>query len=222
MDITLDLFTENVDVYKDFALNVTTQLELKFWINGVYPSQAELEDKFQVNGNSFYLIEKKVNSMLQVRGLPPVEWEPTAISKARKSEPDLDPYFVVAVSLVCDTFDKRSRSVKLKAANLTTKQFTAFLQKPKYLEYYIHRVNQAFKGTSESAKLSLSRNVEAGDLQSIKYFHEYTKEFDPNREVQINLVKLVNLLMEILSRHVPTNIIEAVSREFDVKMLELK
>lgn len=232
MDLAIDIFTANTpvkpaqitdnEIYKELTINIVTQLELKYWIDGEYPEQHELEEKFGLTGNSLQLITPKINEILETRGLPPVEYYSTLISNAKKSVPDLDPYFVAACGLICDTFDKRARAVKLKAVGLTTKKFTAFLQKPAYFNYYQLRVAKAFAGTNESAKLSLSRNVEAGDLQSIKYYWEVTGQHDPNKEIKVNVQKLILLFMEILARHVPTNVIDAVSRDFDTAILEIE
>lgn len=217
-----NLQVQEVDVYKELTLSVVTQIELSWWLDGKYPDQATLESKFSINGNTLSLIEPRINEILGTRDLPPVDFLRTQFSEAKKVEPDLDPYFVVAVNLLCDTLDKRSKAVKLNTVGLSTKKFNVFMEKKAYKEYFRLRVDKVFGNVSESAKLSLAKAVEAGDLQAIKYYHEYTREFDPNKESTLNLNRLIMLFMEILIRHVSPNVVEAVARDFDVKLLELK
>ena len=230
-DIKVNLFATNSLVSSDPKPNISnqlrtsivTQLESSFWLQGHYLFQEEVEKFFNISADTLKSMEKEINSVLERRDLPKFtvrsKTEKIAIKEARKS--DLDPNFVVAVSLLCDTLDKRAKPVKLKAAGLTTKAWLALLNDKKNQEYWAERVRKTFGQAEETAKTSLVRNVEAGDLQSIKYYHEFSGLFKPNEETQLNLLKIVAYFMEILVKHVPTNVVEAVAGEFESKLLEL-
>lgn len=208
------------EIQKDLIEQIATQLDTEFWLKGSYPDQKKLEARFHLVPLQLEEIGPRINSILTKRDLPNYVFKSSAIQEAERVHSDLDPYFVVACTLLCDTLDKRARSVKLKAIGMSTKRFNVLLEDKAHLEFYRHRVDKAFKGTSESAKLSLAKNVEAGDLQSIKYFHEFSQEYDPNQELKLNLNKLINLFMEVLVRHVPVETVDAISRDFEMKLLE--
>lgn len=195
-------------------LRIITFMEQTFWMEGEYPASNITCRKFGLTTLQFY--KDKINNTLKLRGLPPYDY------KSKLAEGELDAQFLVACNLICDTLDKRSRSMKLKAVNLTTQQFQVMLHNKDHLEYYKKRVDKSFKGVEESAKLSLSRNVEAGDLQSIKYYHEFTGIHDPNKEITTNLNKLISLFFEVLVRHVPVDVVDKIASEFDVQLLQLE
>ena len=199
---------------------LVTQLDTELWLTGSFTKQDELEQRFKAKPSDLLRVAPRINKALKSRGLP--EWRPVGyIAKAElKAHADLDPLFVIAVTLICDTLDKRSRSVKLKTVGMDTKRFQYLLEDAQHLKYFQTRVDKAFKGTSETAKLSLTKNVEAGDLQSIKYYHEFSKEYNPNQELQLNLNKLISLFFEILVKHVPIETVKAIGDEFEIKMLE--
>jgi hypothetical protein len=212
-----------LDPDKELLDEIVTQIEIDYWRTSAYSAQEDLEYRFRINGDKLKELSPRINKVLRTRGLPVVKFVDQYISSANKvPEADLNKTFVVAVNLICDTLDKRSRSAKLKLLGLSSKEFNAYLKNPAHREYYVLRINNSFKDADESAKLSLIRNIEAGDLQSIKYYYEFTGIHDPNKETVVNLNKIINLLMEILIRHVTPDVIEAVGREFDTKLLELE
>lgn len=221
---TLNLPSEKpLEIEVDLKNYIVTQLETGFWLTGSYPFQEEIERRFQIGATHLKELETAINATLRKRDLPPYYIRSNEVkeaeSEARKS--DLDPLFVVACNLICDTLDKRAKAVKLKAVGLTTKRWQVLLEDKKHQAYYSERVNKAFGNASESAKIALVKNVEAGDLQSLKYYHEFSREFDPNKELTTNLLQIIAHFMEILVKHVSPQVVEAVSYEFEEKLLEL-
>ena len=182
-------------------LRAATAYEMQFWTNGNY-GEIDVE-KFN---------PKAVNELLKERGLP---------SLSGKKPNGLDPRFVVACDLICDTLDKKSKAIKLKSVGLTTRQWNAYLRVSEYKDYFKKKVDLTFKDADESARLSLAKNLEAGDLQSIKFYMEFTGQHDPNKEITTNLNKLINLFMEVLIRYVDPKTLQLITSEFDVKLLEI-
>lgn len=197
------LSQEKIEENVSELLNIraATLYEQQFWIHGSY-GEIELE-KFNV---------QEVNEILKTRGLP---------SLASKKSNGLDPRFVVACDLICDSLDKKSKAIKLKSVGLSTKQWNAFLRLAEYREYFKKKVDLTFKDADESAKLSLGKNIEAGDLQSIKFYYEFTGQHDPNKEITTNLNKLINLFLEVLVRYVEPSVLDQITSEFDTKILEI-
>jgi len=206
MMLTVPLFSEKKEETKETSqevlnLRAATLYEQQFWTDGFYGEIST--EKFN---------PKEVNALLESRGLP---------SLFKKTANGLDPRFVVACDLLCDTLDKKSKAIKLKSVGLSTRQWNAFLRLNEYKLYWKKKVDITFKDADESAKLSLSKNLEAGDLQSIKYYYEFTGQHDPNREIASNLNKLINLFMEVLVRYVDPSVLQQITSEFDTKILEI-
>lgn len=197
---------------------LVTTLEVSYYAEGIYPPLATLMEKWNVSAERIKKLIPKANSGLKTRGLPGY----ADFTALKENEIEVDPFFAIAVNLLVDTTDKRSKIIKLKAVGLTPARFYALLEDPTHRAYYNTRVNKIFNDTEFAAKLALAKNVEAGDLQSIKYFHEMRGVYDPNREIKMNMAKIINVLMEILVRHVNRDVIEAVGREFDMAVFELE
>ncbi len=200
------------DVFK----NIVTQIEAHFWLLAEYPFGAKINDAFNLEFSDLKQLLPRINQALAKRELPP--WDPWAKTQKRD---ELDPAFVIAVNKLVDVSDKRSRTIKLKEVGLTTHAFNVLLKSKQNKAYYETRAEQAFSDVAPIAKTSLGKLVESGDLQAIKYYHEFTGIHDPNKELNLHLNKLINLLMEVLVAHVPRETVEIITREFDVKMLEL-
>jgi hypothetical protein len=174
---------------------IITYYESQWWINNDYPSEKTVLERFSIEKKHLVLIEGNINSALESRGLPPVEF---SVAKIKKTD-GLDPDFVLACNLLCDLNDKRTTAAKLKAIDMPTKKWQALLNDPNNRNYYERRVEKVFKNADIAAKIGLAKNVETGDLQSIKYLHELTGTYRPNQETILNLGVLLGKLMEVLS-----------------------
>jgi len=143
-----------------------------------------------------------IQEALQNRGIPAYEMPLNY----------LEPNFVLAVSLICNPYDKRAIAAKLKEASLTTKQWTGFLRIENHQKYYRERLDSIFNEDMQNeAKLALSRLIQAGDLGAIKHYHELQNIYRPN---DVSLIPtIIQAIMEILARNVSTEIISRVAAE---------
>lgn len=203
-------------VPKELLKNIVTQIEAHFWLLSEYPFGAKINETFGLEFSDLKLMLPRINEALSKRELPP--WDPWA--KTQKKD-ELDAAFVVAVNKLVDVSDKRSRTIKLREVGLTTHAFNVLLKSRQNKAYYEARAEAAFSDVAPIAKTSLGKLVESGDLQAIKYYHEFTGIHDPNKELNTNLNKLINLFMEVLITHVPKDLVDTIAKEFDVKLLEL-
>jgi len=203
-----ELFTKEQLIY------LVTQIEARYWLLSEYPDGVTVGNLYGFDFTQLKAMLPSINSALAKRELPP--YDPFL-----RNEEELDPTFVVAVNFLVDVSDKRSKSVKLKAVGLTSQKFNSLLRNKLNRSYYETRASQAFDEVAPVAKTSLGKLVDSGDLQAIKYYHEFTGIHDPNRELNNNLNKLISLFMEILIKHVDPEVVRTISSEFDIKMLEL-
>jgi hypothetical protein len=185
-----------------------TDLEYTYWEKGSYLTTQDMSELYRITLDEAESLFLKANPVLEKRGLPP--------TTRRTLFPDkFDPMFILAVNKLSDPLDKRSNAVKLKDLGLSTKAFQAYLKLENNRSYYERRLNEAFETTEYSAKTSLMRNIESGDLNSIKYFHEYTGRFQSNDSTAFNFIVVLQKVMEILARHVDQNVLDVVAAEFE-------
>jgi hypothetical protein len=222
MDLIFDTPSEVVETTvigydRSLLQQVVTQIEARYWLTSEYPTGIQLNEAY---GTDFGILKEMlpaINKALEKRELPPYDpWKRIA----KKDE--LDPAFVIAVNSLVDISDKRSRTIKLKAVGLTTHRFNVLLKSKMNKAYYEARAEEAFGNVQPVAKTQLGKLVDSGDLQAIKYYHEFTGVHDPNRELNQNLNKIIFLFMEVLIHHVDPKLVDVISQEFDAKLLELK
>jgi len=201
---------------------ILTFYEATFWMSGSYPTPKEVKEKFNLTSAHFKEEYETLNAPLSQRGLPDLppilEAVPLTFKKEGtlpKKQSDLDPTFVLAVNLICATTDKRSTAAKLKAISVTPQKWQGFLKSEKNRNYFEKRLDEAFGQVEYAAKLALARNVESGDLQSIKHYQEYTGRFRPNSETEVNIGLLLAKLMEILTKYLAPPMMAQVADEFE-------
>lgn len=158
------------------------------------------ETRFGINPVQFYGLEQLVSAEKP---------------KAKKGPDELDPLWVLACSIILDGTDKRSTAAKLKAIGMSSAKWEAFNRRPQYKAFYEEALGRQFGQAENSAKLSLIRNIESGDLASIKHYQEYTGKFRPNSELTMNLGFIIAQLMEVLSRKLSSEDLIEVSESFD-------
>ena len=175
----------------------------------------DLKSRFSLKDDDIAEILPRLNSALSKRGLPLLNYSIVPVGQ-KSRELEFDPIFVLAADLLCDSLDKRSVTAKLKTLGLTSLQWKGMLRKKHQEEYFKKKLDQTWKSTQDSAKLALTKNVEAGDLQSIKYFNEWSGQFRPNEEMLLNIGILLGKVMEILAAHVEPAILATVADEIDL------
>lgn len=218
--------SESGNPLEDYEVNLKDQIltfyEARFWLDNKLPSVEEVKNRFNLSKNEVEIYYDLIAEPLKNRlGILLPSLKPLTPVKDRGPDFELDPVFVVAVSIICDTADKRTTAAKLKALGMTTKQWQAQLTLPAHEKYFQERLNSAFGSVDTSAKLSLAKNVEAGDLQSIKYYHEFTGKYRPNNDNLTNIAFLLGRLMEVISKYVTPEVMAQLADEIDT-VLDVK
>lgn len=209
-------------VSEELKNDVLTYYDAMFWMNSKLPSPDMVMERFSLTLESFNEVYVRCREPLANRGIkapadPFNKPKPKLHPPVKSDDPDfeLDPVFVVATSIICDSADKRSTAAKLKALGLTTKQWQAALKIPEHRAYFELRVKEAFEGAESASKVALAKNIESGDLQSIKYYNELTGRYRPQEESFINFMALISRFMEILSKRVEPAVLAEIADEFD-------
>lgn len=193
--------------------DLITYLESEYWENdGKYPTIKDIRDKFGsyteasslTNNSDWEDFIDSLSDALDGRGLPIF----------RTNHQVIDPFFVLAVNLLCDTTDKRSKAAKLKEAGISTRKFTAMMARKKNADYYRSRMDRIFANDIEpNAQAAISRGVEAGDIQAIKFYYEVTDKYRPQQSIGADLSTILTAMMEILARHVEGRVLATIASE---------
>lgn len=208
-----------------FRKEVVAFIMYHYDVHKELPKRHHFEERFPINRLPKTLEDWKIflyslEAPLNAQGITPYE----------TPSDYLEPNFLLAVSLLVTVVDKRSFAAKLKEAGLTTRQWKNFLNIPKYHDYYRSRVNKIFsEELAEDAKVQLAQAIHRGDLQAIKYYHEFQNIYRPQgQDVNKLLLSLLHNLMEILARHVQPDTLNKIASEIseakiiDTSSLELK
>jgi hypothetical protein len=184
-----------------------TRLDSSFWMERKYPPVGILRAEF---GDAIDELLPQVEAPLAARGLPPYKRE-------EKKDPNaLDGHFVLACNLVLDFADSRSLPAKLKEVGLTTRKWNALLKIKRNKEYFQKRVDEVFdEDVKTEAKVALAKLVAAGDLNTIKYFHEFTGIYRGEAQTVAQLQQIILILMEILAKHVSPAVLMTVANEIE-------
>ena len=219
--------------------NLITFIEIYFWEKGALPPRSLLALKKLCKAD-YDLTE--LNEALTNRGLPEYSTPPeinldiNGNEKAANTSQELegvgknqqaveieglelefipDPKAILAANVVLNVSDKRSLAAKLKAVGITVAQWNAFLADPEFANYVKHRANKLSDQFSLNAKLGLGSLIGSGDLNAIKYWHEFSGEYKPNQEEILNLKMIISLLMEILVNYVEPQRLPALANELE-------
>jgi hypothetical protein len=197
---------------------ILTFHETNYWLHGTSPTQDEVCRIFDLSDKQYWEEVALIIEPLKGRGVPTsdLERKPQPPVKSKVAENVLDEFFVLAVNFICDTVDKRSTAAKLKSAGIDSRRWQGYLKNQKNREYLEKRMKDSFENVELSAKTSLARNVEAGDLQSIRYYHEYTGKYRPNSEMTMNLGIIIGRIMEILSSKLEPIVLAEIADEIEL------
>lgn len=199
----------------DKQMKLVSYLNYEWQFNSAYPSKESLLKEYNLTAVEFEDALPQINKALGNFGVP--EYFSTTL-KARTVK--LDPRFILAVELITDAHDKRSIAQKLKDVGENTRWWSNQLNQPAAKEYFQKKLNRAWEDNKDTAKLSLIKNTGAGDLQTIKYFHEFSGEYRPNQDLLFNVSIIIGRLMEVLARHVDPAILATVADEIEGLELE--
>lgn len=124
-----------------------------------------------------------------------------------------------AISYILDYHDKRPIRSKLKDINVTTHEYQEWLKEAEFHSLMTRELQARFKNVDIDAHLGLSRLVLDGDLNAIKYYFEFTGKYRPNTETQINITVVLAKLMDVLVRHVDSEVLDAIANSIETEVL---
>ena len=197
-----------LDSISDLEKRLLMELTIDYWNDGTYRSIGHYQELFPVLNMEVVL--SNLAERLDTNGLPQFDTS----DKLGRDEPN--PEFVVACNIVCDFNDKRGLASKLKDINRTTRHWNAWLNKKPNRDYLASRMDRVWDDNVEiNAKLGVARLIESGDLQAIRFYYEITHKYRPQDTNVMNMQLILVTLMEVLAKHVSTEILGKIADEID-------
>lgn len=176
--------------------NLVDFIEGQFLVTGEVPSASA------ISRNTFLpedevedaLKDVVVLAMLERRGINP-------------QSNNMSPEMLACANVLLDFSDKRSKRDKLAALGITTQQYNAFKKNKQFNQYCTQRAEQLLGDSMDEAHVSLLKNVERGDVQSLKLYYEMTGRHNPAAAQQFNVESMLTRIFEIITTRVKDPVI---------------
>ena len=212
-DFKITTKPENEPVLDQNALRIITFLEQKYFETGEIPTVEQTCNLLGLSGSTVlsYLDKPAVKETLKRRGIQMVNSDGlVSIEQA------------YLINLMLDTFDRRGIREKLKALKdtmgieITFAQYNAWMKDPNFKRYLVKRAEIQFDSIAPVAKNKIVQAIEAGNLAAIEYYHEMTGIYSRRSAEMLDMRKLLAQIIDILSRHVQPEVLQAVATELEV------
>ena len=128
----------------------------------------------------------------------------------------LRPEQLAAANAVLDFSDHRSQKAKLNELGVSTSQYSGWLKLPQFQRYIKQRAEALLGDVQHEAHAALLKNVQRGDLNSIKLYYELTGRWSSKTVGDLNVEFILIKVIEAVQKHVKDPVaIEAVAAELN-------
>lgn len=112
------------------------------------------------------------------------------------------PEQLAAANTILDFSDSRSQKKKLEELGVTTQRYQGWLKQDKFQRYMRQRAEALLGETQHEAHTSLLRNVQRGDLNSIKLYYEMTGRWSSKTVGDLNVEFILIKVVEAVQKYV--------------------
>lgn len=128
----------------------------------------------------------------------------------------LRPEQLAAANAILDFSDHRSQKTKLNELGISTTQYAAWLKQPNFQRYVKQRAEALLGDVQHEAHASLLKNVQRGDLNSIKLYYELTGRWSSKTVGDLNVEFLIIKVIESIQKHVrEPEVISAIAEDLN-------
>lgn len=162
-------------------------------INMKMPTAQQIRDGLNMTGDKVAKLTKdfRVNKALEDRG----------ITLADVTQ--LLPEQLAVANALLDFSDTRPHKTKLKELNVTHARYQGWLKQDRFQRYMRQRAEALLSNeTMHEAHTSLLRNVQRGDLNSIKLYYEMTGRWSSKTVGDLNVEFILIKVVEAVQKHV--------------------
>lgn len=152
---------------------------------------------------NYYLQRRPVIKALEQRG----------INFRQHTQEELTATQVAAAIVVCNPVDDRSMFDKLDQLGINVNQYNAWLRDPQFKNLVANLADQNLANIRPAAITELTKKINQGDWQAIRYYLDATGEFVNNDAPQSE--QLIKMMIEVIQRHVKNPVImAAIAQDF--------
>lgn len=114
----------------------------------------------------------------------------------------LTPEQILAVSIITDPTNRKTLGDKLKQAGVTMAQYRAWMKNPTFAQKMTEVGETLLNENVATVHARLVARAEAGDVSAMKLFYEVSGRHDPAQKQMVDLVRVVQLVLEVITRYV--------------------
>lgn len=107
-----------------------------------------------------------------------------------------------AVSAMLDLVDRRSDEKKLRDLGITTRKWATWLQDDNFANYLRDRSEKLLANSTHEMHKGLLKGVRQGNLAAVRTAYEVTGRFDPNKEAQIDVRRVLHTFIEVIQKYI--------------------
>jgi len=112
------------------------------------------------------------------------------------------PEQLAVANSILDFSDSRSQKKKLEELGVTTQRYQGWLKQERFQRYLKQRAEALLGETQHEAHTSLLRNVQRGDLNSIKLYYEMTGRWSSKTVGDLNVEFILIKVVEAVQKYV--------------------
>jgi hypothetical protein len=128
----------------------------------------------------------------------------------------LTPEMTYTIGVITNPTDRRPMAAKLRSAGVSYHIYRNWLRNPHFKEAVTKVAEDMIQDNIATAHSRLVQKVDAGDVQAIRLFYEVSGRHDPARQNNLDTMRLIGLLLEVMSRHITDpNTLNLISNDID-------
>jgi len=128
----------------------------------------------------------------------------------------LTPEQIFAISIITDPTNRRTFGDKLKQAGISHTQYKAWLKNPTFASKVSEIGESLLNDNISTVHARLVQRADQGDINAIKLFYEVSGRHDPSQKQMLDIVKIVGLILEVITRYVnDVEVLKKVSTDID-------
>lgn len=109
---------------------------------------------------------------------------------------------LAVANVILDFTDDRPQKKKLADFNISTQRYNGWLKQPAFQQYIRGRAEALLGNVQHEAHAALLKNVQRGDLNSIKLYYELTGRWSPRTQGDVNVQLLIMRVIESVQKNV--------------------
>jgi hypothetical protein len=197
------------------AVTLLNFVEQVFWESGQLPTPEACSEELSISVATCrkWFADETFRNQVACRGMDTEQLVfPGKLIKESKA---LSPKQIICANLMLNLHDKRSEREKLAQIQVSPQQYSAWLRQPAFVEFLRKRGEALFSAADFEAYKSLIKNVKAGDNKALELFFSMRGIYQKNVNVNLNIDVVLTQVIEIVSRHVSPQVMNAIAAELE-------